>query len=78
MPGSKYLHISPPPRVTVELHVQKWNTDGAKVKLPKKFKLLIDIEKNFTIEQIHDAAMDAASDHFGWCINSCTLHAIYP
>ena len=51
----------------------KWDTDGEKVKLPKKVKVEIEIAPTDDIDIIHEFAMDKASGDYGWCIENCTL-----
>lgn len=60
----------------VHLTVQKWDTDGQRVKLPKKVKVDVVIYPNDNLESIHDSAISAASDKHGWCIDSCTMDKI--
>jgi hypothetical protein len=61
----------------VTLKVQKWDTDGEKVKLPKTIKVEIAfVRDDTTIDEIHEYAMDKASDTTGWCIDSCTIENI--
>ena len=60
------------------LTIHEWDKDGQKVKLPKKMKVEIEIDEGetMTIGQIHEDAMDKASDETGWCILGCTLERI--
>lgn len=64
------------PTATVTLKVQKWDTEGEKVKLPKTVKVEITFDRSDAIEEIHEEAMDKASDAVGWCIDSCTIENI--
>jgi hypothetical protein len=64
------------PTATVTLKVQKWDTEGEKVKLPKTVKVEITFDSNDTIDEIHEEAMDKAADAVGWCIDYCTIENI--
>jgi hypothetical protein len=68
--------IKPLPTAIVTLKVQKWDTDGEKVKLPKTVKVEITFDRSDAIEEIHEEAMDKAADATGWCIESCTIENI--
>jgi hypothetical protein len=63
-------------KIVAHLTVSKWDTDGEKVKLPKKLKLELEIEDDDPLDVIHEAAMDKASDEYGWCIDTCYLTRI--
>ena len=58
---------------TVHLEIHQWDTDGHRVKLPKKIKVEVSPEDNDNVEQIHEQAMDKASDITGWCILGCSI-----
>jgi hypothetical protein len=60
---------------TVHLQIHQWDTDGMRVKLPKKMKIPVTIEDedNVSVSGIHDEAMDKASDITGYCIIGCSL-----
>jgi hypothetical protein len=60
----------------VTIRVQKWDTDGEKVKLPKVVKIEIEYDRDWSIDDMHDEAMEEASDETGWCIASCTIENI--
>lgn len=64
----------------VTLKVQSWDKecDGkqVRVKLPKEITVGVTIEDDDVLENIHEYAMDAASDETGFCINSCTMENI--
>lgn len=59
--------------VIATLIINKWDTEGKRVKLPKKVKIVLDVGEDDTIGEIHEQAMDKVSDKFGWCIESCNL-----
>jgi hypothetical protein len=67
---------------TAHLIIHQWDkeVDGkiVRVKLPKKMKVEVTAEDdgNATIEEIHEAAMDAASDKTGFCILGCSIARI--
>lgn len=63
------------------LTIHQWDkeVDGktVRVKLPKKMKMEVESDdEQVTVEQIHEMAMDAASDQTGFCILGCTLARI--
>lgn len=62
---------------TVHLIINKWDTDGEKIKLPKKMKLVVSVDDDTSIDEIHDEAMGKASDETGWCIDSSTIDRIH-
>ena len=61
---------------TVHLIIHQWDTDGQRVKLPKRMKVEVSPEDDDGLENIHEMAMDKASDATGWCISSCSLKRI--
>lgn len=61
---------------TAHLTIHEWDTDGEKIKLPKKMKLKIDVENTDSVGQIHDDAMEAASEETGFLILGSTLDRV--
>ncbi len=65
---------------TAYLTIHQWDkeVDGkiVRVKLPKKMKIKVLAEDTDSVEAIHEAAMDAASDETGFCIQGCSLTRI--
>lgn len=61
------------PTIKATITVHKWDTDGQRVKLPKKVTSVLDVDESDTLGEIHEQAMDNASDQLGWCIESCSL-----
>ena len=61
---------------TVHLTIHQWDKEvegkQVRVKLPKKMKVVVSIEDGSSVDEIHDAAMDKASDETGWCIKGCS------
>lgn len=57
----------------VHLKIHQWDTDGKRVKLPKKMKIEVWPEDDDSVEAIHEQAMDEASDTTGWCILGCSI-----
>lgn len=60
----------------VHLSIHKWDTDGEDVKLPKTVKVDVTVDEDDSIVEIHQEAMDKASDDVGYCIESCTIKRI--
>jgi hypothetical protein len=65
---------------TAHLTIHQWDkeSDGkiCRVKLPKKMKIEVVAEDDDSVENIHEMAMDAASDKTGWCILGCSITRI--
>ena len=50
-----------------------WDTDGVKVKgLPRTFRMMIEDDES----GVFDDVVDALSDRFGFCINSCNIRRL--
>lgn len=49
----------------------KYDTDGHKVKLPKRIKF--DVDENFDADE---QLADLISDYTGWCVFSCDYRII--
>ena len=62
--------------ITAHLTINEWDTDGEKVKLPKKVKVTLTVDGEVCFDTILYCALDAASDKYGWCITSGTLTRI--
>jgi hypothetical protein len=58
------------------LIIHQWDTGGEKVKLPKRMKVEIYPEGVNSIDNIHELAIEKASDMTGWCILGCSLTRI--
>jgi hypothetical protein len=65
-----------PNNAIVTLKIQKWDTEDEKPKLPKNMKVEIEYDRDWTVEDFHDEAMDEASDSVGWAIDTCTIENI--
>ena len=70
-------------RVSVQLTGIKWDTDGEDVDLPQSVgvvfseaELLRDDGTRMDEEQIRDAAVDRASDNWGFCISGIESDAM--
>ena len=65
---------------TVHLTIHQWDkeSDGkqVRVKLPKKMKLVVSVDDDTSIDEIHDEAMSKASDETGWCIDLARIDRI--
>lgn len=56
----------------VVYHNIVWDTDGAKVKLPKAVKIK---KKHFDKDFIHEVqGADILSDNYGWCVESFEIN----
>lgn len=51
-----------------------WDTDEEVVDLPDE--VVIDLGEVEDDTDLHEMAMDIASEDFGWCINSCEFEII--
>lgn len=64
----------------VHLVIHQWDkeVDGAqvRVKLPKTMKVEVEAEDADSVSQIHEMAMDQASNETGFCILGCSLKRI--
>jgi len=65
---------------TAHITIHQWDkeVDGknVRIKLPKKMKIEVDAEDDDSVENIHEAAMDQASDETGFCILGCSITRI--